>query len=205
MAEKETAAIVTPEETPAEDAAKQTEQDVETRLKALEETNAKLLEENNRYRGNISKKDKDLAALEREKSALEREKMSAEEKAKAEAEETKTVYINELIETKAEALGLDEANKSLLEGNSGQEVKEKAEKLKDYKATILKEANLKIEALQKEIETMKGNMPDPGSGDKTSGGLADLSTADLNALAAKEPARTEEIIAEIQRRNQRSA
>lgn len=175
--------------------------DVKPTLEDMQKQLNELAEANKRLSGSISAKDKSLNALQKENSDLKKKGMDETEKAIAEAKEEKAFIVKQAHEMITESMGLDENTASLISGETGQEIRDKAEILKTYKESILKEATDKIASLEKEIETLKGNMPNPGSGNKQAGGLSDLSIGELNKLAASNPEREQEIIDEITRRN----
>lgn len=162
----------------------------------------KIEQENERLKGSVSRKDKDLIALKKEKETLEKEKLSVEELKEKEINENNKLLVSEIKTLKLETLGIDSDSEfsSLLDGQTGHEVKAKAEMLGNFKASILKEANEKIAELNQEIEKLKGNMKNPGSGNSEAGGLAAMTFQQLNDLSLKSPARKAEVLAELTRR-----
>ena len=163
----------------------------------------KIKAENERLRGTVSSKDKTLAQLKKEKEEIEAKGMSEAEKAIAEAKREKEYALGKTRKIISESLGLDDDTASLLESKDGEELDKKGSILKAYKESVLAEANAKIETLQREIEVLKGNMPNPGKGSGPSGGLSNLSLQELNDIVIREPSRKQEVLSEIDRRNKK--
>lgn len=160
MAEDKTPA---PEKDQGEIESKETEA---VTLESLQAEMEKLGNEVKTWKGRYEKTEKEKTALARDKEKLEKEKLSAEELAEAERKKDQEVLIAEIKALKFTALNIpdDSDFSGLLDGQTGQEVKERAEMLAGFKAHVLKEANTEIEELKQEIEKLKGNMKNPGSG-----------------------------------------
>lgn len=165
MAE-ETAAVV--EDTTATES-EENQPGTEVKLEDVMAKLEKIEQENERLRGTVSSKDKTLTQLQKEKDELAKKTMSDEERRTAEFEADRKVLVDETKDFFKDALKLDEETEGLIAGNTAQEVKDKSAMLKGYKEAVLKESAEKIEALEKEITVLKGEMPNPGSG-KTAGG-----------------------------------
>jgi hypothetical protein len=170
----------------------------------------KLEEENKRLRGSVSAKDKEIGTLKKTKSELEKQGMSEAEKAKAEALEEKAQALEEkktyLAETKnviVETYGLDDDTASLLTGETGEEIKNKAAVLKKFKESAIAEQTAKIEELEKEIKILKGNIEPPGRGNTQTNTLSEMSDAELQILASKDPSKVDAVLAEISARNKK--
>jgi hypothetical protein len=148
------------------------EKEMQAKLEALEL-------ENKRIKGTMSATDKKLLALQKEKDELAKKTMSDEERRTAEFEADRKVLVDETKEFFKDALKLDAETDGLIDGKTAQEVKEKSAMLKGYKDAVLKESSEKIEALEKEITVLKGEMPNPGSGKTASGSKRDVIKAQI--------------------------
>lgn len=136
-------------------------EDLQKQITELSEQMKTTATERDDFKKRLSGKDKVLTDALQERDALKKANMTIEEQAKAKQEEDRRVLIEEIKALQYDSLSLTDETSSLIDADTGQAVKEKAELLKNYKESVLGEANKKIEELTKQVEVLKGNVPAP--------------------------------------------
>ena len=106
--------------------------------------------------------------------------MSDEERIKSEAQSTLQDLLEEFSNVAAANIGLDDKHKSLLKGNTKDEIKSTAESLKSFKESIEKPHLDKIKSLEEEIKILKANGTPPKNGAGSSGKI--ISEDQLNKM-----------------------
>lgn len=142
--------------------------------------------ENKRIKGTMSAADKKLAALQKETEELKLSGMNEVEKEKELAKKEREIAMSQTKNSLAAKLELDETAADLLNSETGEEMVIKSELLTIYRDAVRKESADEISALKAEIESLKGNMENPGSG--VSKGVPQMKYDQYEALTPKEQA-----------------
>lgn len=107
---------------------------------------------------------KEIAGLNKRNSELESQLLSDEEQAKKATEEAIQGALNLAKETIVSTMELDAETAQLIDGNNVDILRNKAAVLKDFAKKISAEKDNRITELEKEVETLKANQPNPKTG-----------------------------------------
>jgi len=116
-----------------------------------------------KYKNEISTRDQKLTQYQKDLKA----RMTEEERIKAQAEEERKEWLNDIAKTKADALQLDEKHSALIKGSNKEEISSSAEMVKSLIETVSKEKDKTIKALEDRIKILEANGTPPPSGSPT--------------------------------------
>ena len=141
---------------------------------------AKLREESELLKRDLKGKDTKITEYQKDLKA----RMTEEERIKAQAEEERKEWLNDIAKTKADALQLDEKHSALIKGSSKDEINQSAEIVKSLIESVSKEKDKTIKALEDRIKILEANGEPPKKGNKVDSKL--IPYADYLKLTAEE-------------------